>query len=101
LARAYYEGDISASELSGALWTEGWGLFHDVKGHVERGKEYNRAIRRCGNCKVYPHNDGFDERWFLEQVEEDDDLTGDVLPRVAGGIDTWVKEVYRWYKERL
>jgi hypothetical protein len=34
-------------------------------------------------------------------VEEDEDSMGDVLPRVPGGIDTWVKEVYRWYREGL
>jgi hypothetical protein len=85
-------------ELCGPKYEE---FYLDVAIDVGQGKEYNLAIGRCGNCNVYPHDDGFDERWFREQVEEDEDSMGDVLPRVPGGIDTWVKEVYRWYREGL
>lgn len=77
-------------------------LYYDV---IEPGrrvaKEADLLLSRCDNYEIHPHDEPFDENAFRRGIEQEWDFVQEDLRLVKGGVETWVNEVKRWYREGL
>jgi hypothetical protein len=71
---------------------------HYVEGPTREGRVLGFRLSSCANFGMFPHRE-FDELEFRRQMNEDVKMQVILIPLVNGGLDTWVKEAKRIFKE--
>ena len=88
--------------ISPQLYGKNTDLYYNV---IEPGrrvaKEAGLLLGRCDNYEIHPHDEPFDEYAFRGGIEREWEFVQDDLRLVEGGVETWVNEVKRWYREGL
>ncbi|KAH9861886.1 hypothetical protein IAQ61_010087 [Plenodomus lingam] len=57
------------------------------------------TLVQCPNLRMFPHDEAFDEAKFRAGAVADANMRSEILPFIAGGLDTCVKEVKRIFLE--
>lgn len=63
------------------------------------GTTLDLRVARCSSFRIFPHAEAFDENLFRDRVAADWGLRNRVLPFIEGGVDMWIEEINRWYRE--
>lgn len=93
-AMGYFKKDVArhvyGSEASGLYWQL-------IEPAQSLGRYVDMRITCCANYQIYPHDEQLDEEWMKREIKLDRVTTNGDLRYVEGGVQTWEREMRRWY----